>query len=688
MALVLMIQLMALGGVAAAEREKEEEDPPPVLEVEGGEKVVRPPPEEEAPAPFLSDRFQAGARTVIPREKFGETQKTVADVLDEVPGLTLTRTGDGLSPARVRIRGSRSDQVLILIDGVPMGGAGNQAAARRREGRSGPDLAAISLARVESIEVIRGAASGLYGPGAAAGVIHIRTRRPREPQLTLAGTLGNSRFREGDLLWDQPLDQEGSAPKQSISLHLNYRKTEGNYIVFDPEAGESTTKTPSEADFCTVPQGDGFVERRCNEKEVATLEMDWYRGERGKVSFFVEDYQRDGLGGIENPSRFGREEQRRYRFGYRDGISLSGESGKEETPDLLGWNINLERLSNKRTQNRLSNQESDRAAFDEDMGVGDLYWEFWSGRHQFKLGTGLGRQKLADKNFSENRTTFSLHAAWTQHRDGGTLEAGARHDRLSHLGGKTTFRTALSETLVGGMGVKASTGTGYRPPTLYEMFDPGAFGDSAANPDLQPETSVSRDGGIFWQWGEWLYTEALYFRQDTKNNINFIDAPGPPIKFRPENLERIRSTGVETTVNLRAWGGLTVDLSWTRTKAIILAAENPKVIGNKVPGVPDRRFTASVAWRQGGWHVWTQIRHSGNRFVDVENSISLLAFTVIDAGLTVPLGRHFEVGIEGRNLTNETYSEKDNFPPPGRQGFFTLRWRLYEKKRPNEPGLP
>ncbi|MCH8075397.1 MAG: Plug domain-containing protein, partial [SAR324 cluster bacterium] len=114
------------------EREKGEPD----YRVEGGETVVRPAPELDRPPPFLSDRFKAGARTLITREKFKDTQKTVADVLEDIPGLSLTRGGDDLSPTRVSIRGSRGDQVLILLDGFPLGGEQNEASARRNQGRA------------------------------------------------------------------------------------------------------------------------------------------------------------------------------------------------------------------------------------------------------------------------------------------------------------------------------------------------------------------------------------------------------------------------------------------------------------------------------------------------------------------------------------------------------------------------
>ncbi|MEE8434796.1 MAG: TonB-dependent receptor [bacterium] len=666
------------------ERDKGESE----YKVQGGETEVRPSPEPDRPSPFLSDRFKAGARTVITREKFKDTQKTVADVLEDIPGLSLTRSGDNLSPTRVSIRGSRGDQVLIILDGFPLGGEQNEASARRNQGRAGLDLAGISLSRVESIEVVRGAASGLYGPGAAAGVIIIRTRRPREPETVVAGTVGSHGFFESDFVWNRPLKKQGGPPR-SLGLHFNFRKTEGKYVYYDPDAADATNTTPSSA--CAVPQGGGYFERRCNEKTIATLELDWRQGRERRISGLLEDYRREGLGGVENPRPFGQEKRRRYRLGYEDGLPLSdgADSGAnfeidpESAPETLGWRLHMERLSSDRIENTTMAQGG-HPAFDDDRFGGEAWWERWRKRAKLRIGGALSRQVLDDRAFRADRNTYAIYAAWTLNRDAGTLETALRHDRLSGLGGVTTGRAAFSEALYGGFGLKGSVATGYRPPTLYELHDPGAFsGDSVANPALRPENSISRDGGIFLEWGKRLFGEAIYFRQDTTDNIISLPAPESPNLFRFENVSRTRSTGVEAALNLRFTSKFSTDMTWTRTRAVILEndAVDPRTNGKLVPGVPDRLWKVSMDLRRRGWHLWLQVRHKGTRYVDTLNTIFLKPFTVYDGGISMPLGQNFEVSLEGRNLGNVTYAEMDNFPPPGRRGLLTLRWRPWGGKK-------
>ncbi|HKI97321.1 MAG TPA: TonB-dependent receptor [bacterium] len=681
------------GGAAQAE-----------VEVQAGTQVVRPVAGPEAPQPLPTDRYQAGATTVIPRAAFADTQKTVADVLAGVPGVTVTRSGDGLGATHVSIRGSRSDQVLVLLDGVPLQASGDNPAQRLAQGRSGVDLASIPLDEVASIRIVRGAASSLYGPGAAAGAIVITTRHATEPALRVAGTVGSDGYREGDVAWTLPLSRPkpaagapgaaGTAPAlpDTLSLHANVRRSDGSYVFFDPGAANGTTTIPTD-NPCAVPLGSDLFRRGCNATRDASLQADWRHGSARHVSARVERLRRDGLGGVQDPRPYGLEVERRARLAYEDAHTLGGrddnaggsagsggkaDAGTGAAPEALrlSWRADAERLHLERNENT-TDPASLQAAYADDRAGGQLSARRWLGRHRLEAGAALQREVLDDARFTAVRSTAALFGAWDYHPSGGTWEASLRHDALSDVGGRSTGRVALSQTLAGAWGVKASHGTGYRPPTLFERYDPGSFGDtSVANPDLRPETSASTDGGVFYAPSDDVYAELLAFRQDTRQQIIAIPAPGSPNLFRFENVNRTRSTGLEATLSLRLPHGLAADGAWTRQDATILDndAVDPRDNGHQVPGVPDVRWNVALNWRQAGWHGWLQARHSGRRFVDTANTRYLEPYTVADAGLTVPLGRGWSLSLEGRNLGNVTYAELDNFPPPGRQWFLTLRW--------------
>lgn len=117
---------------------------------------------------------------------------TVAAALEDVPGISLTRTGPAGSSASVAIRGTGYKQTLVLLDGRPLAGA--QIGAL--------DLGALPTAGVERIEIVEGSGATLYGTGAIGGVINIVTS-PRSRRDTIA-TVSSATFGERAFVVDAP----------------------------------------------------------------------------------------------------------------------------------------------------------------------------------------------------------------------------------------------------------------------------------------------------------------------------------------------------------------------------------------------------------------------------------------------------------------------------------------------------
>ncbi|HPY40780.1 MAG TPA: TonB-dependent receptor plug domain-containing protein, partial [Thiolinea sp.] len=106
--------------------------------------------------------------TVITRKEIEKTQAgSVAEVLQQTPGLSLTSSGYMGKQTSVHLRGTNDSHVLVLIDGIKVGSA--------TLGTTPLEL--LPLAQVERIEVVRGPRSSLYGSEAIGGVIQIFTRK-------------------------------------------------------------------------------------------------------------------------------------------------------------------------------------------------------------------------------------------------------------------------------------------------------------------------------------------------------------------------------------------------------------------------------------------------------------------------------------------------------------------------------
>ncbi|MBP7997142.1 MAG: TonB-dependent receptor, partial [Thiopseudomonas sp.] len=108
------------------------------------------------------------AVTVFTRADIDRLQPVnVADLLGRVPGVQIQPSGGRGSTTGVFIRGTKTAQTLVLIDGVRVGSASS----------GGASLQHLNLEQIERVEVLRGARSAVYGSDAIGGVIQIFTRR-------------------------------------------------------------------------------------------------------------------------------------------------------------------------------------------------------------------------------------------------------------------------------------------------------------------------------------------------------------------------------------------------------------------------------------------------------------------------------------------------------------------------------
>ena len=101
------------------------------------------------------------------------------EVLQDVVGLHVVSSGSAGSLSSASIRGSEASQVLVLIDGVRLNSP--------QYGQFDLNQLPVALNEIERIEVLRGAASALYGSNALGGVINIITRSPEESPSTQVG---------------------------------------------------------------------------------------------------------------------------------------------------------------------------------------------------------------------------------------------------------------------------------------------------------------------------------------------------------------------------------------------------------------------------------------------------------------------------------------------------------------------
>lgn len=139
--------------------------------------------------------------------------ETVGEVLREIPGVVTRRGSETSGVAGEQVQGIDSRQVLVLTDGQPITGA--------RGIKSGIlNLDRQSVARLESIEVVKGASSALYGSDAIGGVINMITREPSKPFTATLSAAGGS-FGIVDLRGDMSFKKDKWSGVFSLERHKN-----------------------------------------------------------------------------------------------------------------------------------------------------------------------------------------------------------------------------------------------------------------------------------------------------------------------------------------------------------------------------------------------------------------------------------------------------------------------------------
>lgn len=123
----------------------------------------------EAPRPKWEDKLSPGTVTVIEPAKYKGEQKTLPDLLKEVPGVHIREVNGKGQYTTVTVRGSTAAQVGVFVDGVLSNLGGDSAV----------DISTIPIKNVERIEVYRGYIPSRFGGTFIGGVINIVTKKPK-----------------------------------------------------------------------------------------------------------------------------------------------------------------------------------------------------------------------------------------------------------------------------------------------------------------------------------------------------------------------------------------------------------------------------------------------------------------------------------------------------------------------------
>jgi vitamin B12 transporter len=536
---------------------------------------------------------------------------TVASALEDIPGVTVTRSGPVGSSATVAIRGTSPNQTLVLIDGRPLAGA-----------QIGTlDLGALPTAGVERIEVVEGSGATLYGTGAIGGVIDIITS-PRGRRDTLA-TVSSGTFGERALVIDAPnFVFERRIATNAFAYPGFGADPAGNRTDTDLSSTALRGRTSARLGAFGVALDAGIVSRRL--------------GAEGQVPFTTPNARQENVDGDARASftKTGMQSAATLDLtGTRTTVLYYDNVAAESFTGLPFAFLNVE----SRVQLSLRNVVQNDA--------GALVYGV-------DLAHGSDRIDGGDGNPPVHGFAQTALYAQDQMRLGSALRAyaGLRAERDGAQGG--VFAPSLGGTLAlgDGLALRANASTAFRAPTAVDLYYPGF-----SNPSLRPERTKNLD--LTLDAAKVLGGASLGWFVTGGDDLIVVTSAGV------ENAQKAVISGLTLDLRTRPLNGFTARVNFTD----LYRAQNLTASEQRLPRRPVLVSNAELAYAGGARSALAAagvVAHSVGLNADPFGSAQ--PFTRVDAYARLRVAPRAVLSLRVFDLGNERYEEIGGFPVPGR----------------------
>jgi len=582
--------------------------------------------------------------------------RSLTEALQNVPGLQLRRI-HGKSGYEAVLQGMTSDQVLVLVDGLPLATSTG----------STVDLSQLALVDVERIEVVKGAASAQYGSSAMGGVINVITRAPENGV-------------RGSLTYDL-----GSYGGQNISGRS--RDIARNHIGADIEGGRGAWSGRLSAD---VRDDKGFDADHDN----------WVRqGDESKRSQYEAQLRWRAPSAPQNylsasVQRFDEKDVQwlapeivdRYPNKYED-------IQRDRLTLMSGWQFGSARLTTKiLAEDYQSKSAKQNEGFAATFDNRDMYLDTrllslqldmpLNTEHQLQIGLDARDEKLKQyldgeaeigRSGSADRQNYEFYIQDDYFfSPKGELVFGLRLQEDSDFGSYLSPKLALRYDLFNQGGYetvwRSSMGTGYRVPNLkerYYTFDHSSLGYMVlGNPDLDPESSVSYQSGIWLRTPADTIVDINVFYNDIDDLIqtdedNFAVVDGLAI-YTYENISNARTYGIESALIQPLGSKLKLNLGHTYTHA-----ENSDT-GDELTRRPQHIARLGLDWQlTAATEISTRVRYQSRELSDSEDDTWSPAWTTVDLKLNYQASQNIALfgGIDNLTDRQRDFTDGTDFGP-------------------------
>lgn len=520
---------------------------------------------------------------------------------------------------RVRLRGTNSYDTQWLVDGIPVSDPSTP--------NGNIPTNQLPSAGLESVEVVRGAQSGLYGSRAVGGVINLITARPTADHQTVA------RVEAGSFGTVSGMAQGTGPIADGLGFALAIDGLHSDGFSSRTDADADGDDRDHEADGVDRLGSTGRLEWQAHDT------TNLYAAAR----FQAINQEFDGSGPDDNLSL-----SKTRSVGISAG-SRSQVSERVMIESDLSW-LGSDRAYRNDGFFGLTNTDYD----------GDQFRAALRGRYQIvswlelALGADGAREsvEISDATSSETRRDY-LGGGWIQLYSAGEhhdVSLSARQDLHSRAGDATTWRAAAAtHAFEQRATLRGAVGTAFRAPSLEEQYAP--FG---GNPDLEAQESLGWEVGIRLMPVQEIRLESTWYANDYDNVITYYDPDdfGGPIPGAFANVPEYRVHGLENTLELSV---LDRRLSLIGTYTWQDVIEVPAgVFDSFSPYLPRHLINVSAIGR--GEHGWVRLglthRSSAPTTTPGEQ---MDAFSLVDAAVGARIARHWEMSLRVENLLDDDY---------------------------------
>ncbi len=582
----------------------------------------------------------ASSVTVVTADDIAARQeRTLAAVLRDIPGLNVVQQGGPGAETSVFMRGTNSNHTKVLVDGIDVSDPSNANAAF--------DFGQLLTQDIERVEVLRGPQSGLYGSDAIGGVINVITRAGSGP-MKLSASVEGGTFDSLNQTAGVSGSQEafhysanvahlhsGSTPVTPLDLLAPGEQRHNDYY--------DNFTVSSKLGFDLTPDFDlGLVTRYTNTH----------------LHYTGEDYSTFPALPAAQQSASDTDEY----YGRASAHLVSLEGGLNQT---LGVAFARNRTATLQPQTAESLNTGERVKLDWQGAVRV------SSAQSVLLGLEDARDEISAPLSASVRTASAYVELQSRLGQHWFSALNARFDHNDRFGSKVTYRIAPTwVSSESGTKLKASVGSGFKAPTLGELFQsfPPFF---FANPDLKPESSVGYDLGVEQGLGGGVVRVGATWFYNRIRDLITADLTGTTYA----NVGRASTDGVESFVAYQPVRQLSLRLDYTYTQA------TDDVLHEELLRRPKHKGNLNATWRASDALLLNASVLTVSGWVDGNRDFSIPrldapGYTTVNLAASFEVSRQWAVFGRIDNLLDRHYENPVGFLQPGIGVFAGIRTQL------------